>query len=76
MVTDPVQAQQFQHMQPWSDWAREQEQDGSDTGIDLVAEQTGSGRTLHTFVTIFERSDHCSSADSEIPSYFGHSVLP
>ena len=36
LVTDPVQAQRFQRVQPWSDWAREQEQDGSDTGIDLV----------------------------------------
>ena len=35
-MTDPVQAQRVQHVQPWSDWAREQEQDGSDTGIDLV----------------------------------------
>ena len=36
LVKDPVQAQRFQRVQPWSDWAREQEQDGSDTGIDLV----------------------------------------
>ncbi len=36
LVTDPVQAQRFQRVQPWLDWAREQEQDGSDTGIDLV----------------------------------------
>ena len=36
LVTDPVQAQRFERVQPWSDWAREQEQDGSDIGIDLV----------------------------------------
>ena len=36
LVTDPVQAQRFQRVQLWSDWAREHEQDRRDTGIDLV----------------------------------------
>ncbi len=36
LVTDPVQAQRFQSVQLWSDWARSRGQDRSDTGIDLV----------------------------------------
>lgn len=37
LTTDPVQAQRFERAELWSDWARRQQQDRSDTGIDLVA---------------------------------------
>ena len=37
LTTDPVQAQRFDRAELWSDWARRQQQDRSDTGIDLVA---------------------------------------
>ncbi|MDE0514073.1 MAG: hypothetical protein OXI88_20090 [Gammaproteobacteria bacterium] len=36
LVTDPLQAQRLQRVQPWPDWAREKEQDRIDTGIDMV----------------------------------------
>ena len=36
LVTDPVQAQRFETVQLWSDWARDRGQDRSDVGIDLV----------------------------------------
>ena len=36
LVTDPVQAQRFETVQLWSDWARSRGRSRSDTGIDLV----------------------------------------
>ena len=36
LVTDPVQAQRFERVQLWSDWARSQGHNRSDIGIDLV----------------------------------------
>ncbi len=43
LVTDPVQAQRFEKVSMWSDWAREQGQDRSDVGIDLVGRLRGGG---------------------------------
>ena len=37
LVRDPVQALRFKRAELWSDWARRQGEDRSDTGIDLVA---------------------------------------
>ena len=36
LVTDPVQAKRFARVELWSDWARHQNLDRTDTGIDLV----------------------------------------
>ncbi len=36
LVTDPVQAQRFAKVEPWSEWARERQLERTDTGIDLV----------------------------------------
>ena len=36
LVVDPVQSKRFVCVGPWSDWARRQERDRTDVGIDLV----------------------------------------
>ena len=43
LVTDPVQAQRFERVQLWSDWARAEGHIRSDTGIDLVGTLNGGG---------------------------------
>ena len=43
LVTDPVQAQRFECVQLWSDWARARGHRRSDTGIDLVGTLNGGG---------------------------------
>ena len=43
LVRDPVQARRFERAELWSDWARRQGQDRSDTGIDLVATRRDGG---------------------------------
>ena len=55
LVTDPVQAQRFQRVQLWSDWAREHEQ-GGDAGIDLVG--TRPDGSLVAIQCKFFESDH------------------
>ena len=70
LVTDPVQAQRFQRVQPWSDWAREQEQDGSDTGIDLVGTRHG-GSLVAIQCKFFE--SHRSIQKRDIDSFISAS---
>ncbi|MDE0272003.1 MAG: hypothetical protein OXP11_12430, partial [Gammaproteobacteria bacterium] len=36
LVVDPVQSKRFAKVELWPDWARRQELDRTDTGIDLV----------------------------------------
>ncbi|MYH45495.1 MAG: DEAD/DEAH box helicase [Gammaproteobacteria bacterium] len=36
LVTDPVQAKRFERVELWSDWARRNDRDRQDVGIDLV----------------------------------------
>ena len=43
LVADPVQAKRFQKAELWSDWARRQQRDRSDIGIDLVATRHDGG---------------------------------
>ncbi len=43
LPADPVQAQRIATAELWSDWARHQGQDRSDTGIDLVATRHDGG---------------------------------
>ncbi len=43
LPADPVQAQRIAKAELWTDWARRQGQDRSDTGIDLVATRHDSG---------------------------------
>lgn len=38
LTHDPVQSGQFRNVRPYADWAREQDLEATDTGIDLVAE--------------------------------------
>ncbi len=38
LTHDPVQSGQFRNVVPYADWAREQDLEATDTGIDLVAE--------------------------------------
>ena len=45
LVADPVQTLRFERVQLWSDWARSQELDRSDTGIDLVGTLRDGGLT-------------------------------
>ena len=41
LVTDPVQAKRFERVELWSDWARRNDRDRQDVGIDLVGTLRG-----------------------------------
>ena len=43
LIADPVQSKRFERVESWSDWARRQQQDRSDIGIDLVAMRHDGG---------------------------------
>ncbi len=43
LVTDAVQANRFRKAELWSDWARRERHDRSDTGIDLIATRHDGG---------------------------------
>lgn len=43
LMTDPVQSKRFKRVESWSDWARRQEKDRTDVGIDLVGTLRGGG---------------------------------
>ena len=44
LLADPIQSEEFSEVWSWSEWAKEQAQDGRDVGIDLVAKlRNGDG---------------------------------
>ncbi|WP_274559932.1 restriction endonuclease [Seohaeicola sp. 4SK31] len=58
---DPVQAEEYEAVWTWSDWAKENGWDGRDVGIDLVAKLRNEDEGIETCLTYASTLDDAQS---------------